>query len=120
MDSLNQQSTPSSSPMPQSAPMTSAPKMTSPVMNASAPKKVGPIVAILVVVLILVIGALYLFASKMNQAPAVPTDTNVAGSNADTSMAPQTVQPVTNKSTDVNSLQADLNASTQGLDAQNF
>ena len=78
--------------------------------SASEHKKVGPIISILVIVLILIIGALYLFASKINQ------QSNPTGAN----QAQQSVQAITNKSDDINDLQADLNAATQGLDNQNF
>ena len=86
-------------------------------------KKVGPIIAILIIVLILVIGALYLFASHVNRGqPSV--DTNVANNTVDTnsnaSMEPQTVAPVTNNSDDVDSINADLNSATKGLDNQTF
>jgi cytoskeletal protein RodZ len=96
----------------------------SPVQPVNTPvghKKVGPIIAILVVVLILIIGALYLFASRLNQ-EQTPGDTSDIANRTDTSATtePQVVQPVTNKSDDVNSLEADLNASTAGLDSQNF
>ena len=80
-------------------------------------KKVGPIVTVAVVVLLLIVAALYLFASKINR-NTVPVDSTVATN--DTSDEAQTVQPVTNKSNDIQSIEADLNASTQGLDAQNF
>ena len=107
MDPLNQ--TQSNTSM-NTAPVSSTPKI------APEHKKVGPIVAILAVVLILVIGALYIFASKVNQ-NAVPTDSSTT---AQDQSAPQEVQPVTNKSDDADSLQADLNVATQGLDGQNF
>lgn len=83
-------------------------------------KKIGPIIAILVIVLILIIGALYLFASRINQQQA-PIDTTVANvSTTESVVVPQTVTPVINKSDDVNSLQSDLNSATNGLDNQNF
>lgn len=88
-------------------------------------KKVGPIIAILVIVLVLIIGALYLFASRINQ-QQTPVDNTVADTNTNTPTAPaavvepQTVQPVVNKADDVNALQADLNSATNGLGNQNF
>jgi hypothetical protein len=83
-------------------------------------KKVGPIIAILIIILVLIIGALYLFASRINQ-EQVPVDSAVAASSAsNTTQSDTTVQPVTNKSDDVGSLEADLNASAKGLDGQNF
>lgn len=86
-------------------------------MNETAPaapqaeKKVGPIVATLIIVLVLIIAALYLFASKVNQ-PAIPTDATV-GQGA-TTTAPA------NSPADIQSLQNDLNGATTGLDKQNF
>ena len=89
-------------------------------------KKVGPIIATLVIVLILIIAALYLFASKINQ-PAIPDDNAVSAGNLDgtatannDSQAPAAVQPTTGTSTDIQSLQNDLDNSTNGLDNQNF
>ncbi len=76
--------------------------------SGNGEKKVGPIVATLIIVLVLIIAALYLFASKVNQ-PAIPTDATVAGQNA----APNTPA-------DISSLQSDLNNATNGLDKQNF
>lgn len=102
---------------PSPAPVSSVPNNT-----PAEHKKVGPIIGALIIVLILIIGALYLFASRINQ-EQVPVDTTVAENNLNNTAAatvPQTVQPVTNNADDVNSLQADLNASTNGLDNQNF
>lgn len=85
-------------------------------MNETSPaapqteKKVGPIVATLIIVLVLIIAALYLFAAKVNQ-PAIPTDATMNGS---TTTAPA------NSPTDIQSLQNDLNGATTGLDKQNF
>lgn len=73
-------------------------------------KKVGPIVVILAVVLILIIGALYLFSSSVTKTPSIEEQANVV----------ETVQPVTNTSDDVQTLDADLNASIEGLDQTNF
>ena len=89
-------------------------------------KKVGPIIATLVIVLILIIAALYLFASRINQ-PAIPDDNAVTAGNLDGTLtannpapAATAVEPTTGTSTDVQSLQNDLNNSTNGLDGQNF
>ena len=79
-------------------------------------KKVGPIIATLIIVLILIIAALYMFASRLNQQQALNGDGTMGLNDATTTQ----VQPVTNKSDDVNSIQADLNTSTKGLDAQNY
>ena len=90
------------------------PQSTAPMTPPMAHRKVGPIITVLVIVLILIIGALYLFASKTNAPAPENTMTN------DATAASQEVQPVTNTSDDVSSIEADLNASTQGLDQQNF
>ena len=82
-------------------------------------KKVGPIITVLVIVLILIIAALYFFAVKINQQGTTDGMT-AADSDASSSAQDQTVQPVTNQSDDVNSMNADLNTSTKGLDSQNF
>ena len=82
-------------------------------------KKVGPIIAVLVIILVLIISALALFASRINQ-PTIPDDTTATiPATTDQSAAAQ-VEPVTSTSTDVNSLQNDLDSSTKGLDSQNF
>lgn len=86
-------------------------------------KKVGPIVVTLVVVLVLVIVALYIFASKISQQN--PLDmTNADGDVPTTTQsqpaAVQAVPTVTGTSTDVQSLQNDLNTSVNGVDNQNF
>ncbi len=105
-------------------PVNPMPANTSPIMPAAHPehKKVGPIIATLVIVLVLVIAALYLFASRINQQSA-PIDaaasTNTAPQQTTASQS-QSVQPVTNNSDDIQSIQADLNASTNGVDSQNF
>lgn len=75
--------------------------------NKVSEKKVGPIVATLIIVLVLIIAALYLFASKVSQ-PAIPTD------SSDTAAATSTGDA------DLDALQSDLNNSTSNLDAQNF
>lgn len=91
-------------------------------MNVEQPngehKKVGPIIATLVIVLILIIAALYLFASKVSQRAGTDqmTDPTVSPEATDT----QSVQPVTNTSDDLQSIQDDLNTSTNGVDQQNF
>ena len=98
MDPINNQQ-----PAPEQVPMGT------PVSQTPEHKKVGPIVAIAAVVLILIIGALYIFASRM-------------GSSTDTDSAPvaETVQPVTNTSDDISDIEADLDMSIDGLDTQNF
>jgi hypothetical protein len=81
--------------------------------QAQSEKKVGPIVATLIIVLVLIIAALYLFASKVSQ-PAVPTDTTAATNDSTLPAA------TPNSADDINSLQNDLDNSTNGLDNQNF
>jgi hypothetical protein len=91
-----------------------------PVLGDNGEKKVGPIIATLIIVLVLIIVALYLFAARINQ-PAIPDDNSTAaGGAAETVTADQSVQPVVGTSTDLQSLQNDLNQSTTGLDNQNF
>ncbi|MBP6858928.1 MAG: hypothetical protein KBC33_03830 [Candidatus Pacebacteria bacterium] len=85
-----------------------APMSTPPSVNPDH-KKVGPIVAIAAVVLILIIGALYMFASRMDE----PMD------DASAPRA-ETVQPVTSTSDDIDDIEADLDMSIDGLDSQNF
>ena len=89
--------------------------------TASKHKKVGPIIAVLVIVFILVIAALYLFASRLNDTQA-PLDTSqVAATNTvDDTISLETVTPITNTADDPQSLQNDLDAATQGIDSQNF
>ncbi len=79
-------------------------------------KKVGPIIASLIIVLVLIFAALYVFASRITQ-PIIPDDSTGDTEQATTS---NSVKPVTSTSTDVKSMQADLNASTNGLDNKNF
>lgn len=79
-------------------------------------KKVGPIIAILIIVLVLIFAALYLFATKLNQ-PALPTD---GSSTADTIQQDETVSSINNSSDDTSSIQLDLKASVNGVDSQNF
>ena len=100
MDPINNQTQPS--PVP-------------PTSSNGEQKKVGPIIATLIIVLILIIAALYMFASRINQ-QAIPTDDNTLADQGTTTQ----VQPVTGKSDDINSIQADLNASTKGVDQQSF
>ena len=80
-------------------------------------KKVGPIISSLIIVLVLIFAALYLFASRITQ-PSL-TDDSTSG-DTQTASSSNGVKPVTSTSTDVKSLQSDLNASTNGLDNQNF
>lgn len=108
MDPIQNQQVPQqvTSQVPPSAPLEQTPEH----------KKVGPIVAVLVVVLVLIIGALYIFASRMNQTQI----DNTSAATAMTETQQTTVTPVTSTSDDVSSIEADLNMSVDGLDAQNF
>lgn len=92
-------------------------------------KKVGPIIATLVIILILVIAALVMFASRLNQTQDTTTDNTADTSSntqvttndtSSTSASLETVKPITNTADDAQSLQTDLNNSTTGLDNQNF
>jgi len=92
-------------------------------MGTNGHKKVGPIIATLVIILILIIAALYVFASRANQ-QAIPDDGSMSavsdGSSSTQTGASATVAPVTGTSTDLQSLQHDLDAATRGVDQQNF
>lgn len=78
-------------------------------------KKVGPIIATLIVILIVIIAALYIFAAR-STTETLPMEATSTKSAIDA----QLVQPVTNKADDINSLDSDLNTSAKGLDNQNF
>lgn len=88
--------------------------------NPSEHKKFGPIVASLIVVLVLIFAALYLFAAKVSQHNAADNITDPTVSPTTTTSNSSTVQPVTNTSDDLQSIQNDLNDSTSGVDQQNF
>ncbi|MFA6404646.1 MAG: hypothetical protein WCW03_01440 [Candidatus Paceibacterota bacterium] len=100
----------------------SSQNMTSP--EGDNHKKVGSTIAILVVVFVLIIAALYIFASQLwtsNNVENTDINTNTA-MNTDTirTITKESVQPVTNTDVDVQSLEEDLNTAVDGLDAQNF
>lgn len=78
--------------------------------STDSKKKVGPIVVTLAVVLVLIIGALYLFASSVNKGSSIEEQAGVV----------ETVKPVTNTGDTVQDLNADLNSATQGLEQTNF
>ncbi|MGC9605337.1 MAG: hypothetical protein ABSF56_01060 [Minisyncoccia bacterium] len=105
----------------QAPPIGGATNERQPAPSGNGEKRVGPIIATLIIVLVLIIVALYLFASRINQ-PAVPEDNSTAAGNDNSGAvaADQSVQPVVGTSTDLDSLQNDLNKSTTGLDNQNF
>ncbi|MFA6295283.1 MAG: hypothetical protein WC666_02565 [Candidatus Paceibacterota bacterium] len=115
----------------QPSPVNSAPAynnqpspVTSPATNISKPKKVGPIIVALIVVLILVIVALYTFASSINKETVPVYDTSAinvpANENQAAVVTPEVVTPVTNTADDLQSLQNDLDASIKGVDSQTF
>jgi hypothetical protein len=112
MDPLNQQSPSYSTTNP--TPSSQSPQ-TAYTNTPPEHKKIAPIVAILAVVLILIIAALYFFAANTT-GDAIPSDT-LADENA---IPAETVKPVTSTSEDVVDIEADLNASIDGLDSQNF
>ena len=93
-----------------------------PIVENNKHKNVGPIVSTLVIVLILIIAALYLFASRINKQP-IPADTGTTvttDTGADSSDSVPAVAPITGTSSDPASIQKDLNSATNGLDSQNF
>lgn len=96
-------------------PDTSANNMTGTPTN----KKIGPIVTTLIIVLVLIIAALYIFASRLNEAAysvETPNGTEASQQTIDV----QEVKQITNTADDPESLLNDLNKSTEGLDSQNF
>ena len=117
-------------PAPVSTPSTPNPLPNTPaevnVLNTNNHKKIGPIVASLIVILLLVIGALYVLASRVNkQVPSIDNTSGTVLETANTDLsssqtAPIEIQPITGTSDDMNSLQADLNASLKGIDAQSI
>lgn len=106
-------------PMPPEQPAQQPAPTYSPVNIPPAPheKKVGPIVATLVIVLILILAALWLFASKVNQ-PAAPV--RALDQQPQQQQQTQAAAPAPNSAEDLNDLNADLNTSVDGLDSQNF
>ena len=89
---------------------------TAPGTIGGAPKKVGPIIVGLIVVLVLIVVGLYMFASR----PATDKGMVEFKTNTSSSTVVQTVKPITNTADDAQSLQNDLNNSTTGIDSQNF
>lgn len=88
---------------------------TNPVVSGDH-KKVGPIIAGSIIVLIVIIAAIYIFASQTGQS-GQPTNPE---SSTNPAAAVESVKPITNTSDDTSSLQNDLNQSTSGLDNQNI
>ena len=70
-------------------------------------KKIGPTIAVLVIVLVLVIAALYFFASGINDT-VLPGGEPLTG---EPSLAPDGSGVITNTADDLDSLQKDLDAS---------
>ncbi len=79
--------------------------------------KVGPIIATLVILIILVVAALYVFASRMNKNTPVDATPAVTDTSAPTQ---DTVASADTNSDDPAAMQADLDASTQNVDSKNF
>lgn len=117
MDQTNQ-FTPINNSMPTNIPPSAQIPNSFPTTEKS--KKVGPIIAVLVVILVIVIVALYLLASRVSvNSPVI--DNLQANSTEQTPVAeiiPQDIAPITNTDDDINSLQADLDASIKGIDTQ--
>jgi biopolymer transport protein ExbD len=93
------------------------------------PKRVGPIVAILVVVLIIVIAGIYLVSKQFevvrptndtaSLTPQSNTETqNIEQTDTNSAAVSATIAPISNTNDDLDSLQNDLDASLNGLDAQ--
>jgi len=89
-------------------------------------KKIGPIIAILIIVFVLIIAALYLFASKYSKYDErprniIPENTAPITKNIEANVNNlPSVKTITNTSDELQDLQNDLNSSTNGLDNQNF
>jgi predicted PurR-regulated permease PerM len=121
MDQTNQ--FPPINTMPNSTPPMNG--MPSPFPSAEKPKKFGPIIAILLVILVIVIVALYLLASRVSVSSEIIDNTPANNmeqtiQTANTNTAPQEVAPITNTADDIDSLQADLDTSISGIDAQSI
>lgn len=128
MDQSNNPIFPNYSSTPPQAP---TPIQQTPTMDtltpANKPKKVGPIVAILVAVLLILIVVIY-FVSKQFEVVS-PANDSTAGANVQSAIVmendkqaqptpPQEVQAISNTNDDLQSLQSDLDVSIQGLDTQ--
>lgn len=105
---------------PNNSPAEQAPVAPTSTPVAHEHRKVGPIVAILVIIIVLVAAAIYLFASRTNKEPATDMANQATQGQTQDQQASASVTPVTNSSDDVGSIEADLNASVNGLDEQNF
>ncbi len=80
------------------------------------PKNIGPIIGTFVIILLLVITAIYLLASRVSKEPTIQNTTTTTENNIPT----QTITPIENNSDDLQSIQSDLDISIQGVDDQNF
>ena len=98
-----------------------------PSLDTSGPtnnKKMGPIVATLIIVLVLIIGILFMIASRLNKNTTPIDSASVANSpilNTDNNVEPQTnIEPISDTSDDLQSIQNDLDKSISGIDEQNI
>ena len=78
-------------------------------------KKVGPILATMVIIVILIAAAIYVFASRISQQTEYNKEYNAA-LNAATTTHTYTVQRIQGTSTDPRALESDLKKATEGLD----
>ncbi len=98
--------------------------------NSEKNRKFGPIIAISIIILVVIIVAIYLFASQIGPSTttqdSVNTGANIISATPDqntnttVNATPQTIAPVSNTADDVNSLQKDLDSSIQGIDTQSI
>jgi cytoskeletal protein RodZ len=115
------------------APMNQMPTpqdMSMPGQQTSEHKPIGPIVAILVIVLILIAGAIYVWGQKLHSEDITPDSTSSVEqtSSADTAQSTNiTDTTITTENTaavsnadDVPSLQKEIDANSKGLDDVNF
>jgi hypothetical protein len=107
----------------QSAPVENIPSTPTFIADDNRPrpntKKVGPMIALFVVIIVIVAVAIYLFATKPGSgkpADFLPVARNSQGDNATTLNVPT----VANTSDDLQSIANDLEISTAGVDSQTF
>ncbi len=98
---------------------------TSAQQNETTPKRVGPIIVGLVIVIFLIIAALYSFGLHLKQSVlSIPTTSESTSTSlsigTSSSSFTSNIKVITNTADDPQSLQNDLNASTNGVDRQNF
>lgn len=95
-------------------------------MNPQTQNKKGPMIATLVVVLVLVIAALYLFASVSSketlQSEPQTENAPVVRENVqeNTATVTESIKPITGTSDELNDINADLNSALDGVDKQNL